>query len=37
MPDFNGFSKELLKFFKTSKNNTKQLFEKHRNGYDEFR
>ncbi len=37
LPDFNGFSKELPKYFKNlKKNNSKQWFEKHRNDYDEF-
>ena len=37
MPDFTGFSKELLKYFQNlKKNNSKQWFEKHRNEYDEF-
>jgi uncharacterized protein (TIGR02453 family) len=37
MTAFNGFSKELPKFFQNlKKNNTKQWFEKHRNEYEEF-
>ncbi len=37
MPDFNGFSKELPKYFQNlKKTNSKQWFEKHRNEYDEF-
>ena len=37
MPDFNGFSKELPKYFQNlKKNNSKPWFEKHRNDYDEF-
>ena len=37
MTGFNGFSKELPKFFQNlKKNNTKLWFEKHRNEYEEF-
>ena len=37
MPDFNGFSKELPKYFRNlKKNNSKQWFDKHRSEYDEF-
>jgi uncharacterized protein (TIGR02453 family) len=37
MTAFNGFSKELPKFFQNlKKNNTKPWFEKHRNEYEEF-
>ncbi|MBW2409977.1 MAG: hypothetical protein JRF72_09290 [Deltaproteobacteria bacterium] len=37
MPDFNGFSKELPKYFNNLKqNNSKPWFEKYRNDYDEF-
>lgn len=36
MTEFNGFSKELVQFFKNlNKNNTKSWFDKHRNEYDE--
>lgn len=37
MAAFNGFSKELVQFFKKlEKNNSKQWFDKHRNEYEEF-
>ncbi len=37
MVDFNGFSKELVQFFKKlEKNNTKQWFDKHRHEYEEW-
>jgi hypothetical protein len=37
MSGFSGFSKELIKFYKSlAKNNSKQWFEKYRNDYDEF-
>ena len=36
MAGFNGFSKELVQFFKKlEKNNSKQWFDKHRNEYEE--
>ena len=36
MTEFNGFSKELVQFFKElEKNNTKQWFDQHRNEYEE--
>jgi len=37
MPVFNGFSKELPKYYQhLKKNNSKQWFEKHHNEYEEF-
>jgi uncharacterized protein (TIGR02453 family) len=36
MAEFNGFSKDLVQFFKNlKKNNTKQWFDEHRNEYEE--
>ena len=36
MADFNGFSKDLVQFFKNlEKNNSKQWFDKHRNEYED--
>jgi len=37
MSEFNGFSKELVTFFKNlKKNNSKEWFDKHRKDYDTY-